>query len=235
MVSESDFIAALQAYQDALASPGARIDEIRPHIENHLDELIGRLPAIAQSVARERAYAELDKIETIAKDRAVELAEQVKQVENEAKSKLAEVTASGPTLFVEPAEPEEGSPFTVQFSGNSRDKSAWIGIYPVGKPDGEHGGSWLYVGGTQQTTEAKTTGSVTFSGDQYVVGDYEARLFRNNGYELIASTTFSISACSLKPISDRCSCSMPARPLRRSWGVRRVSAGARAKWIWMCC
>ena len=67
MVTESDFIAALQAYQDTLANPGTKIEDVRPHIENHLNELIGHLPSIAQSIAKERAYVELDKIELIAK------------------------------------------------------------------------------------------------------------------------------------------------------------------------
>ena len=37
MVSESDFIAAFQAYHDALEDPAAQIDTIRPLVNDHLE------------------------------------------------------------------------------------------------------------------------------------------------------------------------------------------------------
>jgi len=194
MVSESDFIAAFQAYHDALQDPAAKVETIRPLVNEHLEQLIGRLPGtVVQNAARQRAMTELDRIEDMAKEKAVEVAAEVEKAENEVREKVAEVTARS-SVFVEPETPEEGSPFTIGFSGSSGDPHAWIGIYPSGAPHGEHGSNWLYVGGSNEPGEGKVAGSVTFVGEQYVAGEYDARLFRNNGHELMASTTFSIAA-----------------------------------------
>ncbi len=194
MVSESDFIAAFQAYHDALEDPAAKIETIRPLVNDHLEQLIGRLPGVTvQNAARQRAMTELDRIEDMAKEKAVEVAAEVEKTEKEVRERVAEATAR-PALFVEPETPEEGSPFTVGFSGSAGDPTAWIGIYPAGASHAEHGSNWLYVGGTQEPREGKVAGSVTFIGDQYVAGEYEARLFRNNGHELMASSSFTISS-----------------------------------------
>ena len=192
MVSESDFIAAFQAYHDALEDPAAKIDTIRPLVNDHLEQLIARLPgSVVQNAARERAMSELDRIEEMAKEKSVEVAEEVENWEEGIQEKVAEVTKS-PALYVEPETPGEGDAFTIGFSGSSGSPHAWIGIFPEGSPHGEHGANWLYVGGGQQPGEGKTSGSVTFVGEQYVAGDYEARLFRNNAHDVMASTSFSI-------------------------------------------
>ena len=191
MVSESDFIAAFQAYHDALEDPAAQIDTIRPLVNDHLEQLIARLPGtVVQKAARERAMSELDRIEEMTKEKSVEVAAEAQRLEGEVREKAESL--KGAKLFVDPAEPEEGSPFTVGFSGSSGSPHAWIGIYPAGASHGEHGANWLYVGGGQQPGEGKTAGSVTFVGEQYVAGDYEARLFRNNSHDLMTSTSFSI-------------------------------------------
>ncbi len=189
MVSESDFIAAFQAYHDALQDPAAKIDTIRPLVDDHLEQLIAKLPGtVVQNAARQRAMTELNRIEELATDKAEEIAEQLPAADEEV---LAVAT---PMLFMEPENPVEGSPFTVGFSGSSGDPTAWIGIYSAGSSDNEHGSNWLYVGGSNTPGEGKTAGSVTFVGAQYVSGDYDARLFRNNGHDLMASTSFTISS-----------------------------------------
>ena len=193
MVSESDFIAAFQAYHDALEDPAAKVETIRPLVNDHLEQLIGRLPgATVQNAARQRAMAELDRIESLAKDKAVEIAEDIEEFEDEIKSKTQAITQT--MVFVEPENLEVGTPFTVGFSGSSGSPQAWIGIYTSGAPHAEHGSNWAYVSGTQQPGEGRTAGSVTFSGDQYVAGGYDARLFRDNGHDMMASATFTISA-----------------------------------------
>jgi|GEM_PF-1003269 len=193
MVSESDFIAAFQAYHDALEDPAAKIDTIRPLVNDHLEQLIARLPGtVVQNAARDRAMAELDRIESMAKEKSVEVAAEAQRLEGEVRERAESL--KGATLFVDTAEPEEGSPFTVGFTGSSGSPHAWIGIFPAGSPNGEHGANWLYVGGGQQPGEGKIAGSVTFVGEQYVAGDYEARLFRNNAHDMMATTSFSISA-----------------------------------------
>ena len=193
MVSESDFIAAFQAYHDALEDPAAKVETIRPLVNDHLEQLIGRLPGVTvQNAARQRAMAELDRIESLAKEKAVDLAEDIEEFEEEVKTKIPAPTQT--TIFVEPENSEVGTPFTVGFSGSSGSPQAWIGIYASGAPHAEHGSNWAYVSGTQQPGEGKTAGSVTFSGDQYPAGSYDARLFRDNGHEMMASVTFTISA-----------------------------------------
>ena len=107
MVSESDFIAAFQAYHDALDDPAAKIDTIRPLVNDHLEQLIARLPGtVVQTAARERAMSELDRIEEMAKEKAVEVAEQLP---------AATSSSEDSTLSVEPESPDAGSPFTVHF------------------------------------------------------------------------------------------------------------------------
>ena len=89
MVSESDFIAAFQAYHDALQDPAAKVEAIRPLVNEHLEQLIGRLPGVAvQNAARNRAMTELDRIEDMAKDKAVEVAAEVEKAETEVRAKV---------------------------------------------------------------------------------------------------------------------------------------------------
>ena len=90
MVSESDFIAAFQAYHDALEDPAAQIDTIRPLVNEHLDALIANLPGtVVQNAARERAMAELDRIEEMAKEKAVEVAAEVENLEEDVRERVA--------------------------------------------------------------------------------------------------------------------------------------------------
>ena len=184
MVSESDFIAAFQAYHDALEDPAAQIDTIRPLVNDHLEQLIARLPgAVVQNAARERAMSELDRIEEMTKEKVVEVADQISTTQGEDLPSR---------IFIEPGNPDAGASFTVFFADASGDSTAWIGIYPAGAPHGEHGTNWLYVGGSREIGDGKISGRVIFP-EGRDAGDYDARLFRNNGHELMATTSFSIS------------------------------------------
>nr|MCS5534357.1 hypothetical protein [Candidatus Poseidoniales archaeon] len=88
MVSESDFIAAFQAYHDALEDPAAQIDTIRPLVNDHLEQLIARLPGtVVQKAARERAMSELDRIEEMTKEKSVEVAAEAQRLEGEVREK----------------------------------------------------------------------------------------------------------------------------------------------------
>ena len=102
---------------------------------------------------------------------------------------------TSPSLSTETGRITPGSPITVSFSGASGDALNWIGIYRKEAPsDAEnHHGNWLYVNGSQTTVnERLKEGSVTFPGGMGA-GEYEARLFANNGYELLASTGITVS------------------------------------------
>ena len=103
---------------------------------------------------------------------------------------------TSPSLSTETGRITPSSPITVSFSGASGDALNWIGIYRKEAPsDAEnHHGNWLYVNGSQTTVnERLKEGSVTFFGQILEEGDYEARLFANNGYELLASTGITVS------------------------------------------
>ncbi|HIO93954.1 MAG TPA: hypothetical protein EYN46_01145 [Candidatus Poseidoniales archaeon] len=100
---------------------------------------------------------------------------------------------SEPTLEIEPANPQPYTQFTVSFAGSSGDSHAWIGIFSLGASNGEHHGRWFYVGGSQSPGEAITEGTLTFSEGQ-PTGDYEVRLFGDNGLErLLISHAFTVT------------------------------------------
>ncbi|DAC62799.1 MAG TPA: hypothetical protein D7I10_03250, partial [Candidatus Poseidoniales archaeon] len=194
MVTEQDFISAFQAYHDALQDPAAQIDSIRPLVNDHVEKLIENLPgSVVQNAARERAMKELDRIEEMTKKKAEEMAEKMPAAEPDNwEDSQAQDTASPPVLFIEPENPHPGAHFSVGFSGSSGDNHAWIGIFTPGAGNGEHQGRWNYVGGSQTPGEAKTAGAVTFDG--LGAGEYEVRLFGDNGHDrLMTSTSMIVS------------------------------------------
>ena len=177
MVSEQDFISAFQAYHDALQDPSAQIDSIRPLVNDHVEQLISKLPGTpVQNAARQRAMTELDRIEEMTKKKAEEVAEKMPAAEaDDWEDSQADQAVSPPMLFVEPESPEVGAHFSVGFSGSSGDNHAWIGIFSPGSGNGEHQGRWNYVGGSQTPGESKVAGAVTFDG--LAAGEYDIRLF----------------------------------------------------------
>ncbi|MHC4790010.1 MAG: metallophosphoesterase family protein [Planctomycetota bacterium] len=88
-------------------------------------------------------------------------------------------------------EPNEA--ILVNFSGASGNPYDWIGLYEEGMANDEYI-DWFYTDGTK--TNGKVidilSGSVTFSGGLSNDGDYEARLFFDNSYNLEATTGFSV-------------------------------------------
>ncbi len=154
MVSESDFISAFQAYHDALQDPAAKVESIRPMVNEHMEKLVARLPGtVVQNAARQRAMDELDRIERMAKERAEEIAEKLPAMDDNQVQTTE--TKGNPILFIEPETPQPGHHFSVGFSGSSGDSQAWIGIFSPGAGNGEHHGRWKYVGGSQSPGEAK--------------------------------------------------------------------------------
>ena len=67
----------------------------------------------------------------------------------------------------------------------------WVGIYATGDSDLYNYLGFLY-------TEAEPEGSVTFDeealGEALPPGDYEARLMRDDGYVILATAPFTVSA-----------------------------------------
>ena len=74
--------------------------------------------------------------------------------------------------------------------GNAKD---WIGIYKEDQlPDIGDYLTWLYVDGTQSGNTGKKSGVVEFD-DFFVPGTYKAYLLEDNGYTILASSSFKIT------------------------------------------
>ncbi len=144
----------------------------------------------AKEAIAEKKEAVIDDFDSKLDEVITEIETKVEDAEQYLEEETAEVT-NLPTVIVEPESPYALSNFDVHFTNASGDPNAWIGVYPAGASHGEHGSNWLYVSGSRESGEGKTSGSVTFA-EGYYAGDYEVRLFRNNGHELMASTSFSI-------------------------------------------
>jgi endonuclease/exonuclease/phosphatase family metal-dependent hydrolase len=89
-----------------------------------------------------------------------------------------------------------GGNIAVTYGGVSSPSSRdWIGIYAADAgPAGPGNPSllWKYTAGT-------TSGNVVFTAPALSSGAYQARLFANNGYTTLASTSFSIKAATPSP------------------------------------
>lgn len=82
---------------------------------------------------------------------------------------------------------------TVNFSngpGNSKD---WIGIYNQGDTPGIVSSiDWLYANGQKSATKKLKNGTVTFSTGLPNTGTYKVYFFKNDGYTVLASSSFTV-------------------------------------------
>ena len=86
-----------------------------------------------------------------------------------------------------------GEHIEVSFSGLDSNGSDWIGVFESGSPNEEYL-YWLYTDGTQQNNyNFIESGTINFSPITLPTGEYEIRLFYDNNYELIFSSSFSIT------------------------------------------
>ncbi len=119
-----------------------------------------------------------------------------------------------------------GAPIRTDFSGpgNPRD---WVGIYRAGDTPGiQPSQFWKYVGGSQTPGAGVAAGSVTFDAGSPAAGagtwppppgDYVVRLLENDGYNIVASTSFRV----LSP--DEVPAVATARPTYRPGQAVKVS------------
>ena len=78
-----------------------------------------------------------------------------------------------------------GEDVAISFSGGPGNEKDWVGIYKEGQTPSDDGSTqWKYVDG-------KTSGELVF--DPLPLGKYEAHLLENDGYEILASTSFEVS------------------------------------------
>ncbi|MDP2541309.1 hypothetical protein CSC81_02155 [Tenacibaculum discolor] len=83
---------------------------------------------------------------------------------------------------------------TINFSngpGNSKD---WIGIYHQGDTPGFISSiDWLYVNGQKSATQKLKNGAVTFTSGLPNTGTYDVYFLKNDGYTVLASSSFTIT------------------------------------------
>ena len=93
---------------------------------------------------------------------------------------------------------------TVLFDRSSGTKKDWVGLYQLGAEAPETPSiSWWYCDETKAGNEIIKKGQVIFKDGLPVPGDYEARLYSNDSYELLSSVGFSVSERStISPSKD---------------------------------
>ncbi len=86
------------------------------------------------------------------------------------------------------------APIVIGFSGGPGNKKDWIGVYPDGEiPDGNPGSTiWNYVDGTQAGNTGFTEGNILFPTGLAFGGNWKAFLLKNDGYEILAETSFTV-------------------------------------------
>lgn len=84
-----------------------------------------------------------------------------------------------------------GETIVVNFSNAAGNAHEWIGLYAAGATNPAYL-KFIYTDGTQTGTVGVINGSVSFPGGFPTPGNYEARLFYNNGFGLQATTSFSV-------------------------------------------
>ncbi|MBA7639275.1 hypothetical protein ES703_46933 [subsurface metagenome] len=106
----------------------------------------------------------------------------------------ASITTSKPVYQVDEV-------IEVDFSGAPGNKKDWIGLFPEGG-DNYAELDWYYTDETKNGTAGITNGTVTFSGGLSSSGDYEARLFFNDSYNVEATDQFSVTGGPATEIYD---------------------------------
>ena len=82
---------------------------------------------------------------------------------------------------------------TINFSDGPGNAKDWIGIYNQDDTPGIVSSiDWLYVNGKQSATKKLKNGTVTFSAGLPNTGTYKVYFFKNDGYTVLASSSFTV-------------------------------------------
>jgi hypothetical protein len=101
------------------------------------------------------------------------------------------IQSSSPAVSASKSSYARGETIVVNFSNASGDAQDWIGLYTVGAANTSFV-RWLYTGGTTGGRAGLINGSVSFPGGLTSAGNYQARLFFNDTYQLRASASFTV-------------------------------------------
>jgi hypothetical protein len=102
-------------------------------------------------------------------------------------------SSSIPTVAPSKGAYRPSSPIVANFGNASGNAHDWIGLYNAGAAN-TTSLAWLYTDGTQTGTAGIINGGVTFANGLASPGNYEVRLFFNDGFTLQASAAFVISS-----------------------------------------
>jgi hypothetical protein len=98
-----------------------------------------------------------------------------------------------PTLELDHFEYHPSEAITALFANGPGNAKDWIGIYPEGTVPGSVGSTiWRYVDGTGSGAFGLTGGTVLFPQGLSFAGPWTAFLLLNDGYDVLAQTTFNV-------------------------------------------
>jgi endonuclease/exonuclease/phosphatase (EEP) superfamily protein YafD len=101
---------------------------------------------------------------------------------------------AGPNLSTDQAEYEVGERLMVAFAGASGAATDWVGLYPADQTENQGSAAWLYTNGSQSAGEGGPVGGrLRFLPVGLPAGDWEARLFFADGYEVMARAPFRVT------------------------------------------
>ena len=85
------------------------------------------------------------------------------------------------------------TPIGIAFSGGPGNAKDWIGIYPDGVAPGSVGSTlWNYVDGTRTGATGFKEGNLVFNTGLAFGGTWKAFLLKNDGYEVLGETSFTV-------------------------------------------
>jgi hypothetical protein len=88
---------------------------------------------------------------------------------------------------------DSGEEIIVTFSEGPGNPKDWVGLYKQDMVAGDVDSlAWFYVNGTKSSGDGLTEGELTFPDGMTDEGYYEARFFEDDGYTLLAKSTFAV-------------------------------------------
>ena len=88
---------------------------------------------------------------------------------------------------------DTGEEVIVTFSEGPGNPKDWVGLYEMDMVAGDVGSlAWLYVNGSKTSGDGLADGELTFPDGITDEGYYEVRFFEDDGYTLLAKTTFAV-------------------------------------------
>lgn len=142
---------------------------------------------------------------------------------------LGSLSAIAATLTANKTTYNTNEAITINFTGSTAAKD-WIGLYTSTATPASSSPSikWFYTNGTQSSTTIAANGSVNFTTGLATAGTYKACLLANDGYTIMASVTFTVTA----PSSAAFSVSANAVKTGGSITFTDNSKNAPTTWAW---